>query len=271
MHLISASEYKEKHGQIKCEASFEAYSEQNKRNGDWIERANESGIDLTEYKKAMALSVSKSIMAKPEERKRRAKLLGDLNKTEAFRRKSSETAMATSTRPDIKEKRTKQLREWREKNPDDFYEKCVKKFSSCFNSKPETLLRKILDEAFEDYYFSKSILKSQEYFLSTKTRRRQLDAMSYEKRIIVEFDGQYHFKDDSERLVKTKQKDEELNDALPKLGYMLIRISYDQYSYRRGGTFSEECLKKLFDALRDPKPGVIKIGKAYKGEDSAQS
>lgn len=263
LHNMTPLDYKALHGQIKCSASFEAYSKQNKLNGDWISRANQTGKDLTEYKKRMSNSVSNAILMKPEERERRSKLLSALNKTDEFRKKSSTTAMITSTRVDVLQHRTERLRKWRKEHPDDFYEKCVKKFSSSFNSKPERLLRDVLNAEFPDYEFIKSSLKSDENFLTTKTHRRQLDALSSKKKVVVEFDGIRHFDDDAEKLSIVRQKDVELNEALPKMGYLLVRISYDQFSYRMGGSFSDECKKLLFNALKNPAPGLLLIGKLY--------
>jgi hypothetical protein len=160
--------------------------------------------------------------------------------------------------------RTEYLRKWRKEHPDDFYEKCVKKFSSSFNSKPERLLRDMLNEMFPEYEFVKGSLKSDENFLMTKTHRRQIDALSRKKKIVVEFDGIRHFVGEPERLAYIQQKDIELNNTLPKMGYLLIRVSYDQFSYKAGGTFSDECKEKIFAALINPAPGLLLIGKLYK-------
>jgi len=46
-------------------------------------------------------------------------------------------------------------------------------------------------------------------------------------------------------------------------GWTLVRISYDQFSYKDGGRFSEACLRKLFELLLAPVPGVHRIGEAY--------
>jgi membrane-associated HD superfamily phosphohydrolase len=55
-------------------------------------------------------------MNSPEERQRRSKLLGSLNKTAKFRKKSSDTAKITSARKDIQERRSFNLKKWRDNN-----------------------------------------------------------------------------------------------------------------------------------------------------------
>lgn len=259
-HGITSQEYQKLYGQVKCSNTREKYSNQNKKNGDWITRANESGKDLTEYKQKMGAIVSESIMSNPEERQRRSELLGKLNKTDEFRKKSSDTAKITSARPEIQKQRAEQLKKWREENPKDFFEKCVRKFSCSFQSIPESLLRALLIETFPDYEFSTGLLESKEFFKITKDNKRQIDILSEKMKIAIEYDGRYHFNDSESKLTNTKLKDIELNEALPKMNYLLIRISYDQYKYDE---FKEECLKQLFDTLINPKPGLVKIGSLY--------
>jgi hypothetical protein len=61
--------------------------------------------------------ISRTILANKSECKRRAKRLANLNRTEAFRKKASETAIKTSARKDIQEKRSLALDKWRKAHP----------------------------------------------------------------------------------------------------------------------------------------------------------
>ena len=54
-------------------------------------------------------------------REARRQNLSRLNKTQGFRERSSDTAKKTSSRKDIKDKRSEQLATWRENNPEEFY------------------------------------------------------------------------------------------------------------------------------------------------------
>lgn len=62
--------------------------------------------------------------------------------------------------------------------------------------------------------------------------------------------------------------DRELNEAALKQNMSLIRISYDQFSYKDCGKFSEDCLKHLFELLCKPTPGVHYIGASYSAVDT---
>jgi hypothetical protein len=89
--------------------------------------------------------------------------------------------------------------------------------------------------------------------------------MSAQLGCIIEFDGMHHFRPirGEEVLRDTQRRDRELEDAVLRQDLTLIRVSYDQHSYKSGGSFSEECMNQLFGILRDLRPGVFKIGSAY--------
>ena len=260
IHEMRPDEYREKHGPTKCEASFEAYSSQNKQNGDWIRRANESGEDLSGYKQKMGEAVSQAIMADPEERARRARLLGALNQTESFRQKSSETAKRTSTRPEILARRSEQLKRWRDTHFDEFYEKCVMKYLNAWHSAPEEALVQLLIGV-EGYRFKRSQRIRSETF-PTKSKFRQVDAGDKRLRVYVEYDGPLHFqkKFDNQDLEEIQLKDRLLDEHIERHEWTLIRVSFDQWD---GKKFRDGCLKQLFEELREPKAGVVRIGEAY--------
>lgn len=261
IHGVSSIDYQKLYGSIKCEESFQSYSNQNKSNGDWISRANDAGEDLTEYKLKMASAVSNAIIASPEERKRRAKLLGDLNKTQEFRQKSSKTAIKTSARPEILKKRSEQLKKWRDSNFEEFYEKCVRAMLNCWHSKPQLALFE-LAKMIDGYSFKSNQFVKSETF-TKKSKRKQIDIADSKMRVYIEFDGPYHFKNINGTLEEIQSSDKLLDEHITRHGWTLIRVSYDQWN---GKKFDDACLKQFFEVLKNPKPGVVKIGKAYEAE-----
>lgn len=227
--------------------------------------------------------ISQTIMANIDERNRRAKLLGNLNKTDKFRKKASETAIKTSARKEIQESRSAALKQWRDENPDKFneiikkngdrltewtknhpeehYEKCVKPLLNNWKSKPEKCLLN----------FCKSIVNDcRSYFLvnnifTTKTKRRQIDVFSQSKSIIIEFDGPLHFENifGDEDFKSKKCKDFEINSLRDK--YCIIRVSYDCYFYNIEN-FKNDILDAIKELLLNPKNGLYLFGSKY-GKD----
>ena len=260
IHGMSKEEYITLHGPVIASASSKKYGASG--NYDWINRANARGDDLTEYKKKMSVSVSATVMSSPKERVRRSKLLGSLNKRADFRERSSKAAMITSARPEILERHTYNLRKWRTENFEEFYEKCVLKMNSAWQSKPERVLFelvKCVDDSFK---------RNQRLFdvsFTQKSKRKQIDMMN-ENSTLVEFDGIYHFKPikGEEKFLAAKESDAQLDVVVLHRNLTLIRVSYDQFSYKQGGSFSESCLQQLFAILKDPQPGVFYIGACYK-------
>lgn len=232
------------------------------QNFAWLKRAKERGDDLTEYKAKMGAAVSAAILANPKERARRSAQMTANNKTEAARQLSRNTAKRTSARPEIMAARAERLARWRTENFDVFYEKCVKAMHSTWHSKPELVLANVvmsIDAGF------KQNQRLHDVCITSKSRRKQVDLANWDTNVIIEFDGKYHFQPikGDETLNNTRVRDHELDEAVVKQEMTLIRISYDQFSYKDGGKFSDECLKQLFEHLRDPKPGVHRIGEAY--------
>lgn len=261
VHRIQPEEYD---GEVLCESSRLKYEATAKDNGNWIVRANERGDDLTDYKSRMGQAVRESILSSPDDRKRRAQVMSDVNKTDSMRQKASDTAKKTSARKDIQEQRSANLKKWRDENPDEFYEKCTSKMMNPnWQSKPEALLCQILS-LIENYQFKPNQVVKSELF-TTKSKRKQVDVGDKSKRVYVEFDGPLHFKQTSlNQLEVVQEKDRLLDEHITRHGWTLIRVGYDQFSYRKSDYgFNKECLKKVFDILNNPNSGVYKIGKVY--------
>ena len=265
-HSLSKSEYEKKYGPTVCESTKSTYSETSKINGDWIKRAKERGEDLTGYFEKLSNKISEGIMKSDSAREARRQNLSGLNRTQDFRERSSKTAKKTSSRKDIQDKRSKRLARWRENNAEEFYKKCTSVMHKSWQSKPETDLFGVVDQFFPDTFKRNQILKRTGKFLSTKTNIRQIDIMSLENKIVIEFDGIHHFKDVFKKkgnLNEVNKKDQELNSVLVEEGWTVIRVSYDEYNYKENGKFKKETLDSVFNIISHKKRGLWLFGKSY--------
>lgn len=240
------------------------------QNFAWLKRAKERGDDLAEYKAKMSKAVSDAIMSNPKERARRAAQMAANNRTDSARKLSSNTAKKTSSRPEILEARSKRLARWRNENFDTFYEKCTKAMHSTWLSKPERILREIVQTLDSGFLGNQRLY---DVNISGKSRRKQVDLFNRKTGIIIEFDGMYHFRPikGQESLLNARKRDAELDLAAANQGLTLIRISYDQFTYKDGGRFSDACLQRLFELLKNPPPGVHYIGEAYNAQHEIAS
>ena len=264
-HSLSKTEYEKKYGPTVCDSTKITYSETAKINGDWINRAKERGEDLTEYFNSLGSKISEGIMKSDSAREARRQTLSRLNATKEFRERSSETAKKTSSRKDIQDKRSEQLAKWRENNPEDFYEKCTSVMHKSWHSKPEMKLFEIINKKFPDLFKRNQQLKRKK-FITTKSNKRQIDIMSLENKIVIEFDGIHHFKSvfkENKNFKNTIKRDQELNCVLVEEGWTVIRVSYDEYDYKENGKFNQETLDKIFDIVTNDKRGLWLFGKSY--------
>jgi very-short-patch-repair endonuclease len=274
VHNINPDVYKEQH-QIICKKSSQNYSESASENS-WLSKAVAERKDLTEYWSKVSTSIKKSINSKPEEIKRRSELMTELNKKQQsnieFQKIVSETAKKTSARKDIQEARSQRLKEWRKNNPSAFYNKCIKKMITAFQSKPEKILYEHM-LSLEGFSFKKNGFLKSKYFTS-KSKRKQIDIYDKNKRIYIEYDGIFHFepKFGDQILSKTKQKDSEIEEHIKSHNWTLIRVSYDQFIYSTktinkvkhdASYFKQECLDEIIRILNSNIAGIYKIGSAY--------
>lgn len=267
IHKLDKKEYVKKYGPVIAPESSSKYSKAGEKNGDWINRAKENGQDLTEYWQKVSKSVSESIMNSPEERVRRAGVLAALNKTQKFRDKASETAKKTSLRKEILDKRSAQLKRWRDNNPD-LFKISIKKMHT-YKSKPEKELFEIVKKLFPSLNFlNNQFLYNKEYFKMTKFNSKQLDIVSGSGLVAIEFDGKLHFKAWDIRITEdSRKKDIEYSNYIIDNQKTLIRISYDKYSYKKGVGFSAKVIKKISDIIDNPTPGVHFVGNSWNGQD----
>lgn len=265
IHGINIENYKK---ETLAHATRKRYRKQNIENGNWINRAKENNLDLKEYFVESGKAISKAIMNNPFDRRRRSELLGKLNKREDFRKKASETAIKTSKRKDLIEKRTTNLLNWVKNNPEEHYNKCIKK--KFYVSKPEMELYKYICKYFKNLDFKNNQqLKNKKWFLINKTNRRQIDILSKKEKIIIEFDGIFHFKKigNKQKFLKIVEKDKELDNFAFKNNWTLIRVGNLQYSYKAPSGFKESCLLLLKNIIDNRDRGVFKIGLEY-GKDN---
>ena len=264
-HFLSKIEYQEKYGETVCKNSRSAYSETAKINGAWIKRAKERGEDLSEHFANLGDKISAGIMKSETAREVRRQNLSKLNKTQEFRERSSKTAKKTSSRKDIQEERSKRLAKWREDNPEEFYNKCTSVMHNSWQSKPEIKLYKIINELFPGLFKRNQQLKRKK-FITTKSNKRQIDIMSLENKIVIEFDGIHHFKSvfkENKNFNNTVKRDQELNKVLVEEGWTVIRVSHDEYDYKDNGTFNQKTLDKIDDIIDKRVRGLWLFGKSY--------
>lgn len=273
-HNVSFKEYKNQFPNdiTISDNCFDNYSQASLENGNWLQKAVENRDDLTEYWKKVSNGVRESIMNNPEERQRRAEVMSKVNKSDVMRLKASETAKKTSARLDIQKARALKLKIWRDENPEDFYEKCVKKMITSFHSKPERKLFEFVSNIPSFNFKLNQFINST--MISNKSHNKQIDIGDKEKRIYIEFDGLIHFKPfkGEKILACIKNKDLEIDKHITNHNWTLIRVSHDQFIYKTKmidkvkhdiSYFKQECLDQILEILKDNKPGVYKIGEVY--------
>ena len=261
VHGIAADEYKKTH-QIICQKSIETYRNQNGENGDWIERAKDRGEDISDYCERMGNAVRDSILSNPEDRKRRAGVMAAVNRSEVMRKKASDTAKKTSARRDIQLQRVARIHAWQKANPDKFAN-IISKLTTIWNSKPESLLYHEMTKRTQFNFRRHQKLRSEKFLSFYK--QKDIDIGDTAKRVYIEYDGPLHFKQTTmNQLANVQEKDRLLDEHIIEQGWVLIRVGYDQFSYRKSDYgFLADCLAKIDEILNDPKPGVHRIENVY--------
>lgn len=267
-HNLTVEQYEKEYGSVYAENALKNISERNKntqRKSNYRNKLRaENKIDeLNNFNKNVGIKVSETIMNSNELRSIRSETLSKLNKTEKFRKKASETAKKTSKREGVLDKRTQQLKDWRENNPEKF-SKILSKLHSRYQSKPEKELFDLIKNLFPYLNFKRNQQLFNEKFISNKTKRKQIDILSKNNKIIIEFDGKLHFENikNWNQLNDYKKRDQELNSLSDE--FCIIRISYDQYSYRKiDSGFKQECVDKISQIINNNEPGLNLIGEAY--------
>lgn len=248
------------YGPMLAPASKDKYSNASKSRECWITKRKEAGDDLHEYREKMACSVSRAIMSNDNERARRSKQLGELNRRQDFRDRSSKAAKKTSSREDILAMRTQNLAKWRKNNPEAFQE-TIRKILAKKISRPEAALYQLCKDVLGDEV--KAQIQIQHPMIPSATKRARVDIGHREKKILVEFDGPFHFKPimGQEHLEHRKLRDLAVEKYAVERGYLLIRVSYDVYDK---GNFTSDAKNMITEALHSSKRSeVIRIGSMF--------
>jgi len=275
-HNINRKNYEKTYKSLTiCENSSKSYSNAGMGRENWITIAQREGKDLTEYKEKLSKTISKTVMSDPDERERRSKLMIEINNVQKqnpeYIKSLSERAKKTSARPDIIEKRSAQLKRWRDNNPEEFKSQCTDHMLT-YKSKPEKILLNIITNKYDGFKGNQFIID--DMFLQTsKAKRKQVDIANIKEKILIEFDGHFHFKNVEKfnNLEISKLRDSLLNEYASKNDYTLIRISHDQFIYKNKNEFKPECLEQLFKLIDEKIPGVYKIGELYQIKEDTET
>lgn len=226
-------------------------------------------------------AVRKSILSSPEEKNRRSKLLGELNKTPAFRKRASEAAIKTSARKDIQEQRAARLKEWRKDNPEEFrtrcWEKMLKAPKQWKKTKPEKWMQRWLQKEYPNTFEWGKMLRSKTFKESGKSDRKQIDFCSKARDIYIEIDGPFHFENMtrkkninspiiSEAIEKTIIRDRATEEVIKNRNKCLIRIGYSCWA-NSTGRVNQKTLDKLKELIDNNLTGIYKLGEEY-GENN---
>ena len=228
------------------------------------------------YLATMGESVKKAILSSPEERERRSKMLGSLNKTKLFREKASSTAIKTSARKEIQKQRSERLKKWRVQNPDkfrDIWKNMTKSRKKWKKSKPEIFLVSWLDKKYPDIFEWGKMIRSKEFLKNGKSDRKQVDFRSKDRSIFIEIDGPFHFEnlsrekqlnsdDINDAISKTINRDEMLEKIILDKSKTLIRIGYGCWQ-NRSGIIKEQVLLKVSQIIEQKLIGIYKLGECY--------
>jgi len=263
-HGFTKKEYIEKFGPISCSAASKVRSQTNKVNGNWFGRASDERRE--EWRQGLGEKISAGIMSSPSARVARRQNMTKRNQSEEGRKLSSETAIRTSARPDIQKKRAAALQKWRDENREEFYEKCTRAMHRTWQSVPECRLFELLIDRFPEHGFKQNQqIRRTGKFRTVKSGTRQIDIYSRDHKVVVEFDGIYHFEPvrGADHLSHIQAKDQELGEVLSAEGFLVIRVSYDQFDYKQGGYFHANCVQHMVKLVSKGEPGLHLIGESY--------
>lgn len=253
IHGLSKSEYEKNHGPTLCEESRLKYSRCGKENAKHFPRFKDlSPEKQKEFRKKVSEGAKKNV----KDIQRRSEHMRRWNKSKEGRQVASETAKRTSKRKEILAARTENLKRWRENNREEFEEKCLKPLINSFRSNAEKYLNVYLKERFDNFKWSAQI--KSDLFVANKTRRKQIDFLNKQDRIIVEFDGPHHFwteeqaekKGLSLRRLQIRKNDSALEEYCLKNGFLLIRLSWSCYN-QKNKKIKQKPMKEVDLAIKE--------------------
>lgn len=133
--------------------------------------------------------------------------------------------------------------------------------ANMFKSIPERALFEVISSQ-RDGFKRGHVLYNKNF--ANASMKRQCDIVSMNRRCVIEFDGHFHFEPiyGEDKLYQKKRDDESFNIALSSDGWIVIRVSYDTFSYKTK-TFDATVIECVCETIDAQVPGVYKIGKEY--------
>jgi len=262
-HNISKQEYCEQFNltlnDLKSEASRERRKKVNSENGKIGNDKIQEMLKDPKYKKERGSKISQGILASEHAIKARKQTLTDLNKSEEFRSRSSDTMRKTwkenSEMSDFSH-------QWQLDDPDRVKEVLIKARShenfNCFQSKPEKELRRWLKE---DLGYK---LNSGRFFVEGHNRFFDIRIDD----LLIEIDGPWHFeeffylKDGSYRFIE-RRWDPTIDLLKEKFaidnGYYLLRVS----NWGDSIESQKEIIQTFLEQKSTLQKNIYKRGKKY--------
>lgn len=271
-HGLTKSEYQSSYGPTLSESARQNYSRLGHRNKSKLKRWSEM---TPAEQEAFRLKVSKGAKRNKADIIRRRQQMKAWNKSPKGRKVASETAKRTSARPEILEARSKNLRRWRVENREEFFNKCVKPLTSTFKSHGEESIAEFLRG--ENLHFKWGSQIKSDLFVANKSRRKQVDFIDRENKIIIEFDGPHHFMSEesaskkgmSHQVRRVKENDKALEKFSEVSGYLLIRVGWSCYNGHKK-SIDPKALQALRSEILEwkndtpqPKGKILKLGEEY--------
>lgn len=175
--------------------------------------------------------------------------------TDTMRQRYRETAKKTSSRPEIQHARAMRLKQWRDTNPERFDAIRQKAHATPKRSKMEMWLAPHLEA---DGFVRNARLYCQ-------GTRKQVDFIHWQRQIVIEVDGPWHFLPvrSPRELEKVQKRDHLLEQEIIKRSWRLIRLSMESFRSHTGELISPS-LEQLQGMIKDTEwQGIRYFGALY--------
>lgn len=179
----------------------------------------------------------------------------NLKHTEAMRKKYSENAKKTASRPEIQEERASRLKQWREDHPELFDAIRAKAHASPKLSKMENWLAlRLMPHGF--------IRNTR---LDCGRILKQVDFINHTLKIAIEVDGPWHFLPvrSQKSLMTVQRRDRILDREILTRSWRLIRLSMERFKSNSGELISPSLDHLLAVAAAGDWTGIRCYGSLY--------
>lgn len=165
-----------------------------------------------------------------------------LEHTPEMRKKYSETAKKTAARADIQQQRAQRLKKWRDTHPEQFEQIRAKAHASPKLSK--------LEMGLEPHLTKIGFIRNTQ--LRCQTKKKQVDFVNRQKKMVIEIDGPWHFLPirSEENLLQVQARDRMLNQEIMRRSWRLIRLSMQGFKGKSGELISPS-LSELLRVIDD--------------------